>query len=848
MLRAGWTSLMARKMRLFMSAFAVILGVAFVSGSFIFTDTLGKAFDGIMTGSVGDVVVRPTGTGGFTSTGTSKTVPARVIGALEKAPGAARVDGNVYNAGTFVISKAGKLIGGQGAPGIAVNYTGGPAANGVEAGTLESGRWPTGPGEVVLDPRTAATSGYLLGETVRFVSTGAFPTLEARLVGTASFGGGSMVGASLSIWQTQEAQRLFLGGKNEFNDIWVAATPGTSQAALQRQVAPLLPAGFEAVQGDVVAKDAATDIQTALSFITTFLLVFAGVALVVGSFLIVNTFSILVAQRARELALFRAIGASRGQVGRSVLLEAAIVGLIGSTVGLALGFVLAVAIRALFGQFGLDLSGAGLAFRPRTAVVAYAVGMIVTLVAAYLPARKAGKVAPVAAMGAEVSINEGSMTRRLAFGGVLAVPGLAAIAAGLASDSLPRPMWWIGIGLGAVLFATVLTSPIVGAPVIRGLGALYRRAFGAVGQMAQENALRNPRRTAATASALMIGVALVAFMAVFGSSAKSSVKQEVDRTFAADYLISNAIGQGFSPAVADEVAGIPGVGTVSRLRWGPGTVNGKDSWIAAVDPATIDKVTTMELTQGSVSDLRPGTVLLSVDRAKDLKVGVGDTLTVELSGSKLPVRVAGLFESNASNPAGTLLTLADFTTAGMPAEDAMVYIDAAPGAGRPALRAALDKAVDALPTVNVKDQADYAAEQMRSINQLLALIYALLGLAVVIAILGIINTLALSVIERTREIGLLRAVGLSRRQVRTMLRLESIVIALLGAVLGIGLGIGGGVVFQRALADEGVTSLTVPWVQLVAFVVLAGVVGVLASVWPGRRAANLDVLRAIATE
>jgi len=847
MLRASWKSLMARKLRLFMSATAVILGVAFVAGSFVFTDTLGHSFDSIMSGSVGDVVVRPAGVDAASGAQSTRTVPRSVLDDLRGTPGAARVDGNVSHFGTFVIGKGGKIIGGTGAPGIAVNYTGAPAAHGVESATLASGRWPTKAGEVALDATTADTSGYLLGDTVTFVSSGAEPRFTATLVGTAQFGGGSMIGASLAIFDTATAQKLFMDGKDAYSDVWVTADPGTSQAALRSAVASRLPAGFEAVTGDAAAQESATQIQKALTYVNTFLLVFAGIALVVGAFIIVNTFSILVAQRSRELALLRALGASRPQVARSVLFEALVMGLVGSVGGLGVGLLLAMGIKALFGTIGLDLSGASLVLAPRTVIASFVVGILITVVAAYLPARRAGRVPPVAAMRDDLVIAEGSLRRRVWFGLGLVTVGAAALATGL-FGSVPHGTYWVGGGILGVVLGVALTSPVLGRPVIALLGLVYRRLFGAVGLMAEQNAQRNPRRTAATASALMIGVTLVSMMTVFGASAKASVDAVISRDFTADYVVSNAIGMPFSATVTDQVAAVPGVGTVARFRYDPVTVDGTKTYAAAVDVAAMARIRPLPMTDGSFTDLTDRSVLVDSKHAASHSVHVGDVVTVKADGTTLTRTVAGVFDSTPMVGTDFLFSLGTFSDLGFPAEDSYAYVTRAPGADPATVSHALDALLADQPLVTVKDQAAFAAEQRAPIDQMLYLIDALLGLAVVIAILGIINTLALSVIERTREIGLLRAVGLSRRQLRTMLRLESVVIAVLGAALGVGLGVVFGIALQRSLASDGIDVLSIPGDQLALFVVVAAVVGLLAALWPGRRAARLDILRAVTAE
>ena len=850
MLRASWASLMARKLRLFMSAAAVILGVAFVAGSFIFTDTLGNSFTALTKSSAGDVVVRAIAGSGEDQIST-RTLPGSLVRELAKAPGAARADGNVTDYTTFVVTKKGKLIGGMGAPGLAFNHTGGPAAHGVEPSQLVKGRWPAADGEVALDAATAKAAGYLLGERVQLVSAGSEASFEATLVGTHEMASGSAMGASLTVFDTAMAQRLYLKGEDVFNDIWVTAAPGTSQTQLRDAVAPLVPSGYEAVTGDVVSDKMATEIQKGLSFITTFLLVFAAVALVVGTFLIINTFSILVAQRSRELALFRAIGASRRQVTRTVLFEAFVVGVIGGTVGLVLGLGLAKLITVLFGQFGLDMSKATLSVNPRTVLASYAVGLVVTMVAAWLPARRAGQVPPVAAMRDDAVLREGALRKRVVVGLVLTVLGAASMFTGLKVVETNQ-MKWLGAGILGVLIGVALISPLLGRPLVLALGWLYRRVFGVVGTMATQNSLRNPRRTAATASALMIGVALVTLMSIFGASAKSSIDKVIAQDVSADYVVSNAIGQPFSPEVARKVAAVPGVQSTGRSRSVQLDVDylGQPSpvWVRAADPITLTSMSRLTMVAGSAEGLTDDSMLIGDGAAKFLGLKVGDTRDWSYQGVKRNFTVQGIYEKSRLNGDAPIFTIEGLEALGVPDRDDSVSILREPGADKRTVLRGLEAALADLPTVTVKDQEALAAESRAPIDRMLTIIYALLGLAVVIAILGIINTLALSVIERTREIGLLRAVGLSRRQLRSMLRLESVVIAVLGATLGMILGLGFGIAIQRALVSEGFDTLTIPWNQLAIFLALSVLVGVLAAVWPGRRAAKVDILRAITTE
>ncbi len=847
MFRAALKSLLARKLRLLMSAFAIVLGVAFVAGSFIFTDTLNKSFNEIMAGSVGDVVVRPSGGNGDDWVSSSKTIPADLVEQLADVDGAARADGNVMSYGVFVVGQDGKVIGAQGAPGMGVNYNDAPAAGGAGF-TLIEGRFPQRAGEIALDSQTAEKAGYTVGDTVPLVTSGKQPSLSEKLVGIAEYGGGSLGGASLTVFDTGTAQELFLNGKNEYTDAWVTAADGVSQQELVGAVRAELPAGVEAVTGEKAADEAASDITEALGFINTFLLVFAGIALFVGSFLIVNTFSILVAQRGRELALFRALGASRRQVVRSVLVEAFAIGLIGSTLGLLLGFGLAQALKAIFAAFGLDTGGMGLTLELRTVLVSYAVGLGVTAVAAYLPARRAGKVPPVAALRDDVAMPEGSLRRRLLIGVSLMVLGGAGMLVGLFA-TVSNGAWIVGGGALLVLLGAALISPVIGRPLMAVLGGAFRRLYGAVGVLAGQNAVRNPRRTAATASALMIGLALVSAMAVIGQSAKASVDNAIAKTVQADYVVSNAIGVPFSPTIAEQVQRVPGVESVARFRFATAEVDGERSSIVASDPADLAQTLDVTMVEGELTDLRGRDgVLVASDRADRDQLAIGDTVPITLPNGTTRFRVDGIYEEGPVLASNFLVTLDALEAGGVTPADNYAYVLREPGADADQVTAGIERVIEDLPTVTLKDQAEFAAEQRGPVDQLLTLIYGLLGLAVVIAVLGIVNTLALSVIERTREVGLLRAVGLSRRQLRRMVRLESVAIAVLGASLGVVLGVVFGLVLLQAASDDGLSVIQVPYVQLLGFLVASLVIGVLAAVWPARRAAKLDVLQAITTE
>ncbi len=852
MLVASLKSLLGRKVRLVMSTFAIVLGVSFVVGSLVFSDTLDRSFTALFDAGVGDVVVRPEGAGGTEGVPGTVTVPAGLVDELAALPGATRADGNVEAVGVYVVGADGKVVGGLGPPALGESFNDAPAAGGLQGLSIVEGRAPAAEGEVVLDGRTAEQAGYAVGDTVPLLTATATPRLEAELVGLSGFpGGGSLNGATLASFSAPVAQDLFLQGRDAFTDVWVTAADGTSQEELVAQAEEVLPDDVEAVTGEQAADEAASGLLEAVSFLTTFLLIFAGIALVVGAFLIVNTFSILVAQRSRELALLRALGASQRQVTGSVLLEALVLGLLGSTLGLGLGVLLAMGIRAVFSRVGLDLSGQALVFEPRTVVAAYGVGVVVTLLAALLPALRTARIVPVQAMRDDVALTESSLRSRFLGGIALAAAGAGILVAGLLA-AVPRPGWWVGAGVLLVLLGVAAASPVLSRPLLLGARAVFARAFGSIGNLAGQNSLRNPRRTTATASALMIGLTLACTMAIIGDSAKASVDQAVEESFVGDFVVSNVFAGAFSPTVADEMAGVDGVASVVRQRVVRAELDGLGTQgVVGTDPGGLATLEVDVVDGGPGADLAPGTVLLEEDWAADKGFGVGDELVVQVPTGQESWRVAGTFADSPIVFFPVVASIATLDAAGFTPQDNLVVVDAdddLDAAGRGTVQADLETVVADQPIVTVKDQTAFAAEQREPVDQFVLLIFALLGLALVIAVLGIVNTLALSVIERTREIGLLRAIGVTRGQLRWMVTLESVVISVLGAVLGVVLGVVFGIVLMYALRDEGLEVISVPIGQLGLFLALSVLIGMLAAVLPARRAARLDVLGAIATE
>ncbi len=848
MLRASWKSLLARKISLVLSALAIVLGTAFVGGSFTFTDMLSSAFRGIMSGSVGDVNVQPESS--LESMGMSdQTLTPADLAKVAAVDGVASAYGTVGAQDAYLLGSNGKPLT-MGAPGIGTNYIDAPAAGGQTGLELLSGNPPRGPDEVVIDPDSLSKLNLSLGDRVRIYTSGDQGVVEKKVVGTALYGSkGSTGGATYAIFDTPAAQQLFLNGKDAYHGIWITTKAEADPQQVADRVAAVIPSGWEAKTGQAIGEELESMLASGMQFITYLLLVFAGIALLVGSFLIVNTFTILVAQRARELALFRAMGASRGQVRFSVLFEALILGVIGSTLGLALGFGLAFGISRIFSGIGLDISGTPMRLTPTAAIATYSVGILVTLVAASIPAIRASRVPPVAAMSGDYATGASGLGMRAVLGGALTAAGAAALVFGLFGQPPFNRLWLIGGGALAVLLGVAAISPIIGAPVIWLIGKVGTGLFGATGRLAELNSRRNPRRTAITASALMIGLALVTAFGLVAASMKASTDKALQSSMRSDYVVQSMSGMPFSPAIGDDMEKVDGVAAVHRLRFVPAQMSGESAFLGAMPPTSFDKILKQTMVQGSIGDFHRDTVLVLDTYATEKGWTLGQTLPAEVNGQKLSVKVAGIFSMEPGTGLSSVLTTIDTIEAvGMRATDSFLAVDLTPGADAGAVKQQLDKIVEPLPLVSVADQQEYANAQAQQLDLLLYLLYALLGLAIVIAVFGIVNTLGLSIIERTREIGLLRAVGLTRGQVRRMVLLESTTISLLGAALGIGLGLLFGFALQRALSEQGLTELALPWAQLGISAVVALIVGVLAGVWPAARASRLDVLDAIAAE
>ncbi|MEV5610076.1 ABC transporter permease [Streptomyces sp. NPDC052225] len=854
MLKATLRSFLAHKGRLVLSALAVVLSVAFVAGSLIFSDTVSRTFDRLFASTSADVRVSPKDDDldEAVPSGEVRTLPASLAARLKGVEGVAdtHVDAGVEN--ITVVDRHNTSVGPTtGAPTIATNWE--PTDR--SPVRLTSGRAPRGEGQALLDADTADKKHVRIGDTLTVMAQpGSF---KVEIVGIATFHT-TNPGAALVFLDTATAQRKLLGGPGRATSISVDAAPGVSDAALKKNVAQQLGTAYDLKTADEDAKSSAESLGGFLDIIKYVMLAFAGIATLVGIFLIVNTFSMLIAQRTRELGLLRALGADRRQVRRSVLTEAVLLGLVGSTIGLALGIGLAAGLIKLMGVFGMNLKSTEMVVGWGTPVASYVVGVGVTFVAAYLPSRRAARVSPMAALAdAEIAGVGRPLTVRAIVGAVVALAGAGALVGCAAATRTASASLLLVLGIVLTLIATVVAGPLLVRPVIRVLGAAFPAVFGSVGRMSQRNALRNPRRTGATAGALMVGLALVAGMSVASASMSKSFDQQIDKTLGADFTVQNAGFLPFPQEVTEKIRATDGVGLVVRQRFAPVAVRLPDgkrvrTTAAGWDPRLDDVAHVTYAAGGSAQSLAPGRIGLRKDYADEHRVRVGSVLPVEFPGGRHASLTVGALVDQEGNDFGMaggfymgLPTLVKYVPGG---QDSAVYVNGASGTSADTLRDRLEKTLDPYPQVQVRDLADYKELIHGQIAVLLYLVYALLGLAIVIAVLGVVNTLALSVVERTREIGLLRAIGLARRQLRRMIRLESVVIAVFGAVLGLALGLIWGVAAHQVLALEGMEALAIPWPTIVAVVIGSVVVGLAAALLPALRASRLNVLAAIAHE
>nr|WP_179483507.1 FtsX-like permease family protein [Allobranchiibius huperziae] len=834
--RVSIRNLRAHKVRLILTVLSVILGTAFVTGSYVFTDTLKHSFTGIFNDAYKGIATHVEPAHSYDA-----GVPFGDLATIRRVSGVDRVAPGVERPAALVNSQGTKVASG-GAPSVADTWTV-PADRIGDPTQFESGGPPTASGEAVINAGAARKGDIKVGDRVRIVlSNRPVLTLTVSGIYRTKTESGGYIGVLLS---PAQAVQVLSDGRH-YTSVDVSAKPGVSEDELTSRIAKILPSGLTVETGTKLRDDTNAQIQTALSFVNYLLLAFGFIALIVGTFIIYNTFSMIVAQRLRELALLRAVGASRKQVRRSVLLEALFTGVIGSVLGIVGGVGLAIGLRELLNAFNVGLPSGTLLLRPRTLVVALVLGVGVTLLSAYIPARRASSIAPVEAMREEFAIpSASSSTRRTILGLALLVLGVVLTVLGATSSSTSHGSALIGAGLLGVGGAALMLSPVLARIVIPPIGWVAGRPFGRPGTLAPSNAVRNPRRTAATAFALTLGLLIVSGISVIGASAKGSVNHLFDNNVRAD-LVLTAGQQGTVPQPAiDAAAKQDGVGSMTQFHLAFGLLDGAEETGSGVD-GPLPAVLALTPVSGSISPTGDNLVASeSKARERGWTIGSMHTLTHPGVGS-VRLKLVGIYQD--SQLAGAWLVSGATYRSLTPANERAAevgLIRVAPGADLSQVQARVEKATNPYYVVSVDTRTQFKGQIAAQVNTLLGLLYALLALAIVIAILGIINTLALSVVERRREIGMMRAVGMMRRQVRRTIYLESFLIAVFGALLGLALGIVYGVLFTKLLKDQGLNVLVIPWTQALAFLVVAGIVGVLAALWPGVRAARTPPLAAI---
>lgn len=850
--RLTFRGVLARKWRILLTTLAVVSGVAFVSGAFVLTDSVKKSIDDlfdVLSEDI-DLEVRTSIAFGDEARANRDPVESRYVADIAAVPGVRAVEANLIRLAT-VIKENGKPLATSG-PSFGIAWVG---PDGLDGRTLIEGDIARGPDEVTLDKTSADRAGYSIGDTVTIVGpTGKGEFTLVGTTGTGNTSGGG--GASIAAFDPATAD-VFLGANGLVDSIYVAVDEDVSRDEVAAAVADVVPTNYEVIPGEQSAKETASAINDVIGIFGNVLLGFAAVSLFVSAFLIFNTFAIIVSQRLRELALLRAVGASVRQIRSMIIGEALIISVLATVLGVFAGMGVATGIVALFNATGAAFPSASLIVSTRTILVSAFVGIGVTVSAAVIPALRAGRIPPVAAMRPELGFSALQKNKRLVVGSVTTALGIAAFATGV----FVQPGEAIGtLGLsavGAVLIFLGISSlsTTIAAPASRVIGGILPvpvlpMTRSIAGRLGSRNAQRTPRRTASTASALMIGLALVSMVSVVAASITQSFRDQLQGSVTADFFISNgpANFQGLPITFSERLAEIPELGAVSPFRGTIARVAGSEKQIGAVRGSDFAELVDVELQTGSVASLDDGKILLHRDPARDLGVGVGDSITITWqSGITEDIEVGGVYSD--SSIAGNWLigldVLAGVTTA--PPVDFFIGAKIADGVTVEDARAAVEKIAEDYPSAEVQDQAEFQQSQEDQFNQLLQVIYGLLVFSIGIAVLGITNTMALSVFERTREFGLLRAVGMSRRALKRTIRWEAVIVAVFGATLGLVVGLPLGAAVTTALPDSFVTTLVIPIGNVVAILIAAIVVGVVAAIGPARRAAKLDVLEAIST-
>jgi putative ABC transport system permease protein len=844
--------LAGRKLRAALTAVAIMLGVAMISGTYILTDTIKAAFSTVFTTVYAKTDAVVTGKVAFGNNSNSNNLPPSfpqsLLGKVRNLPGVEAAQGGITDVASLV-GRDGKVISGHGAPALAFSVH--PNNQRFNPLTLVTGKWPVGPHEVAIDQHTSSSDNYKVGQSIGVIARG--PVTPYRIAGIVKIGGvSSLGGATMAVFDFPTAQRIF-HKEGKLDGIDIAAKQGTSPTQLVQEIKPILPPTAEVRTAEGETKQATKDTNGFLSIINDFLLAFGGVALFVGAFVIANTLSITIAQRTRELATLRTLGANRRQVLMSVLLEAFVIGVFASVVGLFLGLGLAKGLNALFVHFGIDLPQAGTVFSTRTIVVALLVGIIVTLLAALRPAIRATRVPPISAVREGAVLPTSRFARfsltaaLLTIGGAVALMLVGLFVGGL---STTQRLLALGVGAAAVFLGVAMLAKTLVPPLARVLGWPATEIGGASGELARGNAMRNPQRTASTASALMIGLALVTLVSVLASGLKTTFNDAVNSVFKGNYALTAT--DNFSPiSISSENAlkKVSGANVVSGVRAGDGKAFGRKIGVTGVsgDIAKVIVVKWQNGSQATPGRLGESGAFVAKAYAKKHNLSVGSPIALEVpSGKTLHLVLRGVFAPpKGGSPYGDVtISTQRFDAEYQNPQNVFAFIDMSGGVSD-ANTAKLTSALKNFPDAKIATASQFKKNQESGINTLLNLLYVLLSLSIIISLFGIVNTLVLTVFERTRELGMLRAIGMTRRQVRRMIRHESVITALIGAALGIPVGVVLALMVGKAIKYP---AFTIPWATLVVFVIAAILAGLVAAIFPARRAGKLNVLQALQYE
>jgi putative ABC transport system permease protein len=841
--------LWGRKTRSILTGLAILLGVAMISGTYVLTDTVQRAFETAFSTAFRNSSAIITAKETIKGSNSSPSVPTSILARVRALPDVSAASGAYLFDTVKLVGRDGKAISSGGAPnfGFGVN----PSQARFNPITLVAGHWADGPRQVVIDSGTAVGQHYRIGDTIGAKGNGRLGSYT--IVGIGKISGISIGGATLAIFDVPTARAVL--DQPGFDEISVAAKPGVPETRVVTEIRPLLPPTMQVRTARAQTRQYAQATVKGTSLIADILLAFAGVALFVGAFVIFNTISITIAQRTRELATLRTIGASRRQVLRSVLLESLVIGVLASVAGLFFGLVLARGLNALFVAFGVGLPQAGTVFATRTVVVSLVTGTLVTLLAGVFPAIRATRVAPISAVREGAAAVGSRLTRRrVLIAASVVVVGVGLLINGmLATGGASSAMLQLGLGTMLLFIGVALVSSSLVRPLARVVGQPARRFGGSAGRLGAGNAVRNPARTAATAGALMIGLAFVAFVATLGAGARNSLTDALHKQVRADYVLAPSTNGSkfFSPQAASPLSGVHGVTVVSSIRADRARALGGTTGVGAVDPATIGEVFHFTWKHGSGNALvhLGNGALIDSQYASDHHLAIGSPITLQTSaGNSRRFVVQATYRLPEADPLlpSVVISQAAFDGTFPQPQDQEVLVDVTGGVS-PANTAKLQHALAGYPDTTIQTTAAWIKAQGANVNQILDLFYVLLALAVIVSMFGMVNTLVLAVFERTRELGMLRAIGFSRRQTRRMIRHESIITALIGAALGLPLG-----VFLAALATRGLSSRGIgfhlPVAQLIAFLLVAVLAGTAAAVLPARRAARLNVLEALQYE